>query len=93
MPVSPWEINLSPLLSAARIHGQWRDVYKDPVTDPAKISKKGRLDLIRDTHTQQFLTCPLGSSSQPSELLEVFRDGELLREWTLNEVRACSELA
>ncbi|HWK73420.1 MAG TPA: nicotinate phosphoribosyltransferase [Povalibacter sp.] len=79
--------------SAARIHGQWRDVYKEPVTDPGKISKRGRLDLIRDAATRQFVTCPLGSTSQPSEMLEVFRDGKLLREWTLNEVRTRSELA
>jgi len=79
--------------SAARIDGQWRDVYKEPVTDPGKISKKGRLDLIRDAATRQFVTCPLGSTSQPSEMIEVFRDGKLLREWTLNEVRARSELA
>jgi nicotinamide phosphoribosyltransferase len=80
--------------SAARINGKWADVYKDPVTDPGKASKKGRLDLIRDGSTREFLTYPLdaGQSSQPSELVEVFRNGELVKEWTLEEVRARSEL-
>ena len=81
--------------SAARIDGKWVDVYKDPVTDHGKVSKKGRLDLVRDGATRQFLTYSMdtGSSSQPSELVEVFRNGEVVREWTLQEVRARSELA
>lgn len=29
--------------SAARIDGRWIDVYKQPVTDPGKLSKRGRL--------------------------------------------------
>ena len=80
--------------SAARIDGKWVDVYKDPVTDHGKVSKKGRLDLVRDGATRQFLTYSMdtASSSQPSELVEVFRNGEVVREWTLQEVRARSEL-
>ena len=34
--------------SAIKINGFWQDVYKDPVTDPGKVSKKGRQGLIRD---------------------------------------------
>lgn len=81
--------------SAAHINGKWVDVYKDPVTDPGKVSKKGRLDLIRDGTTREFLTYPMGATpaSQPSELVEVFRNGVLVKEWTFNEVRARSELA
>jgi nicotinamide phosphoribosyltransferase len=81
--------------SAARIDGKWVDVYKDPATDPGKVSKKGRLDLIRDGTTREFLTYPMGEtrSAQPSELVEVFRNGVLVKEWTFEEVRARSELA
>ena len=80
--------------SAARIDGTWVDVYKDPVTDHGKISKKGRLDLVRDGTTQEYLTYPMGDAapSPSSELVEVFRNGELLKDWTLQEVRARSEL-
>lgn len=37
-------------VSAAEVDGEWRDVYKDPITDPGKVSKKGRQDseLMRD---------------------------------------------
>jgi nicotinamide phosphoribosyltransferase len=81
--------------SAVRINGKWVDVYKDPVTDPGKVSKKGRLDLVRDGTTGEYLTYSLGETPplQPSELVEVFRNGDMLEDWTFDEVRARSELA
>ncbi len=33
--------------SAAQVDGAWRDVFKAPVTDPAKRSKAGRLTLLQ----------------------------------------------
>jgi len=27
--------------SAAKVNGEWRDVYKNPITDPGKVSKRG----------------------------------------------------
>jgi nicotinamide phosphoribosyltransferase len=33
--------------SAARIDGRWIEVYKQPVTDPGKLSKRGRLATLR----------------------------------------------
>jgi len=79
--------------SAAHIDGQWVDVFKDPVTDPGKVSKKGRLDLIRDASTREYLTYAVGTTraAQPSELVEVFCNGRLVKEWRLEEVRARSE--
>jgi nicotinamide phosphoribosyltransferase len=79
--------------SAARIEGQWMDVFKDPVTDPGKVSKKGRLDLIRDGSTREYLTYAVSSqhTTQPSELVEVFSNGRLMKEWRLEEVRARSD--
>jgi nicotinamide phosphoribosyltransferase len=82
--------------SAARIKGKWIDVYKDPVTDHSKVSKRGRLDLIRDSSgnfTTVTLTDDRGdSASHPrSELVEVFRDGKLMNEWSFDEIRSRSE--
>lgn len=79
--------------SAARVNGAWTDVFKDPITDPGKTSKKGRLDLVRDGTTREYLTYPLGAArpAANSELVEVFRDGRVLKEWTLADVRARSE--
>jgi nicotinamide phosphoribosyltransferase len=80
--------------SAARINGEWIDVYKDPITDPEKASKKGRLDLYR-AQDGSYVTCRLGDrpAERPSELVEVFRDGEITTEWTFAEVRARSAAA
>jgi nicotinamide phosphoribosyltransferase len=79
--------------SAARIGGDWVDVYKDPATDSGKASKKGRLDLYRLGSDQRYMTCRLGERprDRPSELIEVFKDGEITREWTFAEVRSRSE--
>jgi len=81
--------------SAARIDGEWVPVYKDPVTDPGKVSKKGRLDLTRNPISGEWVTHAFesGTPLARSELVEVFRNGELVKEWTLAEVRARSEKA
>jgi len=65
-----------------------RDVYKQPVTDSGKISKKGRLKLVRrsDSPDHHFETVPL-SDPRPDQLQPVFRNGALLSETTLDEVR------
>ena len=34
--------------SAAKVDGKWIDVYKDPITDTGKRSKRGRLALVED---------------------------------------------
>ncbi len=71
--------------SAVRINGEWRDVYKDPVTDPGKRSKRGRLALIRDE--QGYRTVNHSDARRDNELIPVFRNGRLLREWSLEQVR------
>jgi nicotinamide phosphoribosyltransferase len=78
--------------SAARIDGKWVPVYKEPITDPDKVSKRGRLDLVRDGVTREYSTYSMdeATSSQPSELIEVFRNGVITQEWTLEEVRTRS---
>jgi nicotinamide phosphoribosyltransferase len=79
--------------SAARIDGHWSAVFKDPVTDPGKVSKRGRLDLVRNP-SGRWVTCALNGSDPScpgSELVEVFRNGEIVTEWTLVQVRARSD--
>ncbi|BAE51542.1 nicotinate phosphoribosyltransferase [Paramagnetospirillum magneticum] len=73
--------------SAVRVAGQWRDVYKEPVTDGGKGSKRGRLALVRDPaeglRTVRLEDCPAGEDL----LRPVFRDGTLLVEDSLAQVR------
>jgi hypothetical protein len=81
--------------SAAEINGEWVPVFKDPVTDRVKASKKGRVTLWTNG-TGEFVS---GTSGDPkpwsdrgwtNALVEVFRDGKLVKEYTFDEVRANS---
>ena len=70
--------------SAVRIGDAWSPVSKAPITDPGKISKAGRLKLVR---INGEYTTVAEDSPVPDEMVEVFRDGALLQEWTFDEVR------
>ena len=75
--------------AAVTINGEEREVFKDPVTDPGKTSKAGRLKLVlRDGEYQTVKASEEGEDC----LVEVFRDGEILREYTFEEVRARASL-
>ena len=74
----------------AKINGKYVHVYKDPVTDPGKKSKSGDLDLVKFGHGYQTidrLEINNPANSAPSELIPVYRNGEILKEYTLNEIR------
>lgn len=77
--------------SAAQINGGWRDVFKDPVTDPGKKSFKGRMSLFRSHLTGEYQTLRIDEGPIDSEwvdmLIDVFEDGELLVEFSMQEVR------
>ena len=70
--------------SAVRIDGEWRDVWKNPVTDTGKHSKPGRLRLARTE--KGFNTEPFVEGGE-DVLEDVFVNGDLLRKHTLDEVR------
>jgi len=72
---------------------EWRDVYKDPITDSGKRSKRGRVTLWESGgEYQSSVTQPMGWTDKGTGwnhvLKEVFRDGELKNEITFDEVRA-----
>lgn len=74
----------------------WRDVQKDPVTDPGKKSKAGRVMLWKSEEGEYFSSVGLpgwtdkGRGGWLPALREVFRDGKLIKEYTFDEVRANS---
>ncbi len=72
--------------SAASVDGVWRDVYKAPVTDPTKRSKRGRLALIR-TDSGKVATVPLLGNEDRDMLEVVFENGKMIRTTTFSEVR------
>jgi nicotinamide phosphoribosyltransferase len=68
------------------VNGQEISVYKDPVTDPGKRSKKGRLDLLKiegeyQTVAETEETIPI------SKLVTVYENGFLAKEYTFDQVR------
>jgi nicotinamide phosphoribosyltransferase len=77
--------------SAICINGVWQNVQKDPKTDPGKKSKAGRLALVREDG--EYRTVPLEGNEDRDELVEVFRNGRLLVDYTFDEVRAQANVA
>ena len=78
--------------SAARTEGPefaWFDVFKQPKTDPSKDSKRGRLKLL-DLGSEDYpnlVTANYDHPNQDDQLVEVFRDGEILVDHTFEEIR------
>ncbi|MGO1001482.1 nicotinate phosphoribosyltransferase [Lysobacter sp. CA196] len=90
--------------SAARIHGEWIDVYKDPVTDKGKSSKRGRMTLVRHREYGHFKTVPVPPEAASLEeavkpmgfddaMVTVWEDGRIVNDWTFAQVRALANAA
>lgn len=73
--------------SAAKVNDQWRDVFKDPVTDQGKRSKKGRLAVIKDSHNNYSTVREDELNGRTNCLETVFRNGQLLKQTSFEEVR------
>ena len=79
---------------AAKIDDKWIDVYKDPVTDTGKQSKRGRQMLYRDKETGEFSTGieAHGAEQKYDIMLEtVFENGRIVKEHSFDEIRERSE--
>lgn len=80
--------------SAAEVDGEWRDVMKDPVTDPGKRSKAGRLALVKQNGIYRTLREEeAAQQGLNNELIPVFANGELLVDQTLAEIRERARIA
>lgn len=87
--------------SALRVNGEWIDVYKDPVGDAGKKSMAGRLTLVRDYKGTgaNFKTIRVEDlrgyedTSDWREVMEtVWEDGVLIRDQSLDEIRALASV-
>ncbi|TFH07294.1 MAG: nicotinate phosphoribosyltransferase [Candidatus Thorarchaeota archaeon] len=79
--------------SAIELEGEgWIDVFKDPITDSGKRSKKGRVTLYKDKAEGFYYTDrEIDFSGKKDELITVFENGKVVKEWTFAEVRTNSE--
>lgn len=73
--------------SAIRINGEWHDVQKNPIGDSSKASKGGILSLSRNDETGELVTVRRDSVHRENNLIPVFRNGELLVDQSLEEIR------
>jgi len=76
--------------SAAEINAKWQPVFKDPVTDPGKNSKHGRLALLEPEpgqfHTMENVSA--GNIDSNDRLVTVFENGTILVNYDLDSIRA-----
>lgn len=74
---------------AAYIKGEWVDVFKDPITDAGKRSKKGRLTTVRladgKVATVPRDQIPEGATDM---MVDIWYAGNLLVEYNLEQLRA-----
>ena len=74
--------------SAGVINGEYRGIYKDPVTDPGKRSKDGVLDLVMEHGRITTRAYSTFDTDFPGSLMRtVYRDGKLLVRDTLEDIR------
>jgi len=76
--------------SAICINGVWHDVFKDPITDRVKASKKGRFMVVSENGG--IKTVPLDESQLDRDIMKVrYSNGQSLNDIKFSQVRANSE--
>ncbi len=75
--------------------GVWHDVFKDPITDHGKISKKGRLGLVYECGLGScgYRTVPEDVANKKGNVLRtVYRNGTIFIEDTFDYIRLRAKL-
>jgi nicotinamide phosphoribosyltransferase len=83
--------------SSVIVNGEYRDVYKDPITDQGKRSKAGRLDTIcrhsavpygKDCPTIETIVLANDQIAHPDSIMHtVYEDGEILVDEKFLDIR------
>lgn len=77
--------------SYACVDGKDVNVFKEPITDTGKKSKKGRLTLEHENG--EWVTTQEGKGNpDKDQLLVVYENGSLVKEWSFDDVRTRSEM-
>lgn len=76
--------------SAIDVNGTWRDVYKEPITDYGKKSKRGRVTLYKKDDV--YLSDIEGQTNMNEFLEPVFVNGDLMIDQTFNSIRERASL-
>lgn len=80
--------------SAVMRSGEWHDVFKDPITDQGKTSKKGLVTLFQRNDGEFVTDTAYGMNDMLlfSALKLRYRDGRVFNEVTFDEVRANAKI-
>lgn len=75
--------------SSITVNGVERDVFKDPITDKGKTSKKGRVSSFYNFKEKRYFAGTLDEEyvNAREALIEVWKDGEFTKTYTFDEVR------
>jgi len=77
--------------SAIKVSGEWRDVYKEPITDTGKNSKRGRLYLIRwdeGSYMTTRMNDHANDNARRKDVLQtVYENGELIMDEKFSDIR------
>jgi nicotinamide phosphoribosyltransferase len=84
--------------SSVTINGEDREVYKQPIDMPWKMSKKGKMKLVvekgwkdRDIRNERLITVGINDSRE-DQLVEVYRNGEILVNPSFDGIRKRAEI-
>jgi nicotinamide phosphoribosyltransferase len=70
------------------VEGKGREIFKDPITDDGtKKSAKGLIKIVKNNNAYQLVDQVNWEEEQKGELREIYRDGKLLIDENLNEIR------
>lgn len=75
---------------AAEVNGQWIDVFKDPITDQGKRSKKGRLTVVQRGDEKITVRLEEVLPTDVDLMEDVWFAGQLLVSYNVAEVKANS---
>ena len=71
------------------VDGEGREIYKNPITDDGtKKSAKGLLKIVKENGSYKLVDQVSWEEEKQGELKEVYRDGKLLIDTSLTEIRA-----
>ena len=70
------------------VNGVGREIYKDPITDDGtKKSAKGLIQIVKENGSYQLVDQVSWEEENQGELREIYRDGKLLKDEKLSEIR------
>ncbi|MFT4602928.1 MAG: nicotinamide phosphoribosyltransferase [Arenicella sp.] len=71
------------------VAGEGREIFKDPITDDGtKKSAKGLIKIVLENGEYKMIDQATWEQEKEGELKEVFRDGKLLIDEKLSDIRA-----